>query len=120
MESDNMAVDDLINNMKADFKSKYNYLTDDQVEDLYKTSLNLYLSLSFPLDRSIVSMPEEYARDISIVRMIMTETLERDGFSSATAYSENGMSFTFDNAHISKQILSLITPKSKVVSKNGS
>jgi hypothetical protein len=47
----------------------------------------------------------------------MVETLEREGLSSVTAYSENGMSFTFDNAHISKQLLSTITPKAKVVVK---
>ena len=47
----------------------------------------------------------------------MTETLEREGLSSVTAYSENGMNFTFDNAHISKQLLSMITPKAKVVNK---
>lgn len=112
-----MRVNDLVTQMKDAFKNKYDYLTERQVDDLYNCSLNLYLSLSFPLDRSIMEIPQEYARDVSIVREIMTETLERDGFSSATAYSENGMSFTFDNAHISKQLLSMITPKAKVVNK---
>ena len=77
----------------------------------------LYLSLSFPVDRSITDIPEEYVRDVGIIRKIMTETLEREGLSSVTAYSENGMNFTFDNAHISKQLLSMITPKAKVVNK---
>lgn len=112
-----MTVNDLTDKMKTDFKKKYSYLTEEQVDDLYNCSLNLYLSLSFPLDRSITKIPEEYARDVGIVRQIMTETLERDGLSSVTAYSENGMSFSFDNAHISKQLLSTITPKAKAVVK---
>lgn len=112
-----MTVNDIVCEMKKAFKRKYSYLSNEQVDDLYCCSLNLYLSRSFPLDRSITNIPEEYARDVGIIRQIMTETLEREGFSSATAYSENGMSFTFDNAHISKQLLSTITPKAKAVVK---
>lgn len=112
-----MTVNDIVCEMKKAFKRKYSYLSNEQVDDLYCCALNLYLSLSFPLDRSITNIPEEYARDVGIIRQIMTETLEREGFSSATAYSENGMSFTFDNAHISKQLLSTITPKAKAVVK---
>lgn len=112
-----MNVNDLVAQMKTAFKKKYNYLTEEQVDDLYNCSLSLYLSLSFPLDRSITDIPQEYARDIGIIRKIMTETLEREGLSSVTAYSENGMNFTFDNAHISMQLLSTITPKAKVVNK---
>jgi hypothetical protein len=112
-----MKVNDLVAKMKTAFKNKYSYLTESQVVGLYNCSLNLYLSLSFPLDRSITEIPQEYARDVGIIRRIMTETLEREGLSSVTAYSENGMNFTFDNAHISRQLLSTITPKAKVVNK---
>lgn len=112
-----MKVNDIVAQMKTAFHKKYSYLTEEQVDDLYNCSLALYLSLSFPVDRSITEIPEEYARDVGIVRSIMQETLERDGLSSVTAYSENGMSFTFDSAHISKQLLSMITPKAKVVNK---
>lgn len=114
-----MTINDLVSVMKDDFHKKYNYLSQEQVDDLYKCSLNLYLSLSFPLDKSITDIPVEYARDVGIIRRIMTETLERDGLSSVTAYSENGMSFTFDNAHISKALLSLIVPKAKTIRKSG-
>lgn len=112
-----MTVNDYVSEMKSKFKRKYSYLTDEQIDDLYNCSLNLYLSLSFPFDRSIANIPEEYVRDVGIVRRIMQETLEREGLSSVTAYSENGMNFTFDNAHISKQILTMITPKAKAVVK---
>ena len=112
-----MKVNDLVSVMKEDCHKKYSYLTEEQVDDLYHCSLALYLSLSFPVDRSITEIPEEYVRDVGIIRKIMTETLEREGLSSVTAYSENGMNFTFDNAHISKQLLSMITPKAKVVNK---
>lgn len=110
-----MSVMDKVSEMKSAFKRKYNYLTDEQVEDLYEVSLNLYLSLSFPFHKDIVNIPEEYARDVGIVRRIMTETLERDGLSTVTAYSENGMSFTFDSPNVSSTLLTLITPKAKVV-----
>ena len=110
-----MEVADLVSLMKKSFKNKYSYLSDSQIEDLYQCSLNLYLSLSFPFDRNIVSIPKEYARDVGLVRMIMEETLQRDGLSSYTAYSENGMSFSFDSAHISKTLLNLIKPKAKGV-----
>lgn len=112
-----MKVNDLVAQMKTAFHKKYAYLTEEQVDDLYNCSLALYLSLSFPVDRSITEIPEEYARDVGLIRKIMTETLEREGLSSVTAYSENGMNFTFDNAHISRQLLSMITPKAKVVNK---
>ena len=112
-----MTVNDLVAQMKTAFKKKYNYLSTEQIDDLYNCSLSLYLSLSFPLDRSITQIPQEYARDVGIIRKIMVETLEREGLSSVVAYSENGMNFTFDNAHISRQLLSMITPKAKVVNK---
>jgi len=106
-----------ISAMKTSFHKKYPYLSDEQLEDLYECSCDLYLSLSFPFNHEITEIPEEYVRDITIVRKIMEETLERDGFSSFTAYSENGMSFTFDNANISSNLLRLIVPKAKVVRK---
>jgi hypothetical protein len=112
-----MRVNDLVAQMKTAFKNKYNYLSGSQVDDLYNCALDLYLSLSFPLNREITEIPQEYARDVGIIRKIMVETLEREGLSSVTAYSENSMSFSFDNAHISKQLLSTITPKAKVVVK---
>ncbi len=113
-----MTVNELVNVMKEAFHKKYSYLTDEQVDDLYRCSLNLYLSLSFPFDRNITEIPEEYARDVGIVEKIMQETLERDGLSSVTAYSENGMRFSFDSAHISRTLLSLITPKAKAVPRS--
>lgn len=113
-----MKVNEAVAQMKNAFKRRYNYLTDVQVEDLYRSSLGLYLSLSFPFDRSITEIPEDYIRDVEIIRRIMVETIERDGLSSVTAYSENGMSFTFDNAHISKSLLRLIIPKAKGVKRD--
>ena len=112
-----MKLAEKISSMKSSFHKKYPYLTDEQLEDLYECSRDLYLSLSFPFHHEITDIPEEYVRDVSIVRRIMEETLERDGFSSFTAYSENGMSFTFDNANISNTLLKTIVPKAKVVSK---
>ena len=113
-----MKVNDIVAQMKTAFHKKYSYLTEEQFDDLYNCSLALYLSLSFPFDRTIMEIPEEYARDVGIVRSIMQETLERDGLSSVTAYSENGMSFTFDSAHISRTLLSTITPKAKAFTKS--
>ena len=112
-----MSVCNASSKMLRDFHKKYDYLTADQVKELYDSALALYLQLSYPFDKSITQLPEDCARDVYIIRMIMTETLERDGLSSVTAYSENGMSFTFDNAHISSQIVNLITPHVKGVGK---
>lgn len=43
------------------------------------------------------------------------ELIDRLGFSSAVAYKENGISWNFDNAHLSNRLMDLIKPTIGVI-----
>ena len=110
-----MTIDERVKELKLKFSTSYPYLTNDEVDDIYESALSIYLSLKFPLHNSVVSIPDSCVRDIGWIRMAMKEILERSGASSATAYSENGLSIQYDNSMISTTLMStLITPTAKI------
>jgi hypothetical protein len=96
----------------ATLKSKYSYLSDTDVDRIVNQAKMFYYMLKYPNDiyaneesRPILSFSEQEW----IIRC-SEDLIERLGFSSSTAYKENGISWNFDNAHISASLVKLIVP----------
>lgn len=107
--------------MSMDFKTKlraiYPHLTTCDAERIVNRAKMFYYDLSYPVDKSIDedTHPIEGFRNEQWVLSACEELVERMGFSSAIAYKENGVSWTFENAHLSDRLVSMITPNIGVV-----
>jgi len=108
-------LEEKIEQMKLGFRAKYNYLSEDEVEELYEKALMIYLELQYPLHKTVHTIPERNLRGITWIKMCMQEILERSGVSSAVAYSENGLSIRYDSSVVSSTLMQLLTPYGKIV-----
>ena len=112
---DNNNVAEAVEQVKIKFNHRYPYLSWEDVEWFYQTALDYYLSLAFPLKHDIAEIPASRIGDLRYIRSIMQDVIERQGLTSVTAYSENGMSYTFDGAMFNDKYASLIVPCGKVI-----
>lgn len=104
---------------EAQLKAKYDYMSSCDIQRIVDKAKMFYYGLSYPVDESIDinTHPIKGFRDEQWVLSACEELIERLGFSSATAYKENGVSWTFENAHLSNLLISMITPKVGVIGK---
>lgn len=86
--------------VKAEFAMKYDYLSADEIDDIYNQALNTYLDLAFPLHYDITAIPASRPRAYQWVKDCMNEIVERNGV-TATSYSENGLSYTWSTDMVS-------------------
>lgn len=97
--------------VKRAFQKQHGYLPDDEVSRVYEVALKTYLDLAFPFDHSITSIPADRPRGYVWVYECMGEIMERSGCQSMKSYSENGLSITWDNSGVSKNLLNRLMPK---------
>lgn len=93
------------------FVQKYSYLEYDEVLDIYSSALCTYIDLTYPFEPNMFEVPENNPRIYQWIYDCMNEIVERNGVSSLTAYSENGMSWTWDSSGISEGLRKRIVPK---------
>lgn len=100
-----------------DFKEKviekYPHLAENSaiVDGLVEKAKFLYCSLRYPFEPSLfMDKAFDNLRAQLWVLSACDELLERLGFSSAVAYKENGISWSFDGAIISDRLASMVVP----------
>lgn len=96
----------------VEVRKKYAYMSANDVKAIVDRAKMFYFGYKYPCD--IEANEEKYPLTNFISQQwILTacdELVERVGFSSATAYKENSVAWTFDNAQLSDRLVSLITP----------
>lgn len=101
----------------AKVKSKYPYLTNEDISSLVDKAKMFYYGLKYPCE----PFENEADKPISTFvgeRWILAacdEMIERLGFNSAVGYRENGVTWTFDGAELSDRLVSLIKPTIGVI-----
>lgn len=101
----------------ARVKIKYPYLTSEDIFEIVEKAKMFYYALKFPCE-PYVSEEERPIDTFVAQRWILSacdELIDRLGFSSAVAYKENGVSWSFDNAELSDRLVSLIKPTIGVI-----
>ncbi len=98
------------NQVKDEIKLKFTHLSDSDIDILYQSAVYIYCKLLSPF-KVVTSIETERVSDYRWIYLAMVDMIERNGVSSATAYSENGMSITFDGALISDNLKKLIMPR---------
>ena len=101
----------------ARLQSKYTWFSESDAQSIVDRAKMFYYNLSYPADKFV----DEYTHPIVGFRneqwilAACDEIVERLGFSSAIAYKENGISFSFDNCHLSKFLIAQLPPVVGVV-----
>ena len=93
-------------------KSKYDYLEIKDIVNIVNKAKLIFFTTKYPCEPWVdeTTRPITSFVDKSWISMCCDELVDRLGFSSAIAYKENGVSWTFDNAQVSDRLISLIKP----------
>lgn len=93
--------------LKVEIKSKYEHLSDREVDLFINKAKAIAIDQLYPNDLSINYLNFDWTNprfDMWLLDCV-DELVERVGISSVTSYKENGMSWTFDRAGVSQALL---------------
>ncbi|MBQ2871662.1 hypothetical protein IJE86_08170 [bacterium] len=93
--------------LKVEIKSKYEHLSDREVNLFINKAKAIAIDQLYPNDLSINYLSFDWTNprfDMWLLDCV-DELVERVGISSVTSYKENGMSWTFDRAGVSQALL---------------
>lgn len=93
--------------LKVEVKSKYEHLSNREVDLFINKAKAIAIDQLYPNDLSINYLTFDWANprfDMWLLDCV-DELVERVGISSVTSYRENGMSWTFDRAGVSQALL---------------
>lgn len=98
-------------------KNKYTWLSDKDVSSIVNRAKMFYYNLAYPADLSVDedTHPIVGFRAETWLMTAIDEIVERLGFNSSLGYRENGVSWTFDNCHLSNFLVMQIPPVVGVV-----
>lgn len=88
-------------------KTKYTWLSDNDAQRIVDRAKMFYYNLAYPFDLSVdeETHPIEGMRNQTWILTACDEIVERLGFNSAIGYHENGISWSFDNCHLSNFLI---------------
>lgn len=92
------------------FHRKYPHISMTDCDAILVRAVGAFLDLTFPFQRDIACIPKSMPRAWSWVYDCMLEITEREGVTSMTGYSENGISMTWDSSQISNGLRNRIVP----------
>ena len=97
--------------------SKYDYLPLEEIARIVEKAKLFYYQLSYPCDETAdeTTKPIKGFRAEQWILLACDEIIERNGFSSALGYRENGITWSFDSAELSQRLVSMITPVVSIV-----
>lgn len=97
---------------EARVKTKYEWLSDSDIESIVNRAKMFYYNLAYPVDMSVDedTHPIVGFRAETWLLTAVDEIVERLGFNSSLGYKENGVVWTFDNCHLSNFLISQIAP----------
>lgn len=102
--------------IKAFYQKKYDYMSLEEVEEIYERAYYTYLDLAFPFNYEVVEIPDNRPRAMAWVKDCMQEIIDRNGI-TATSYSENGLSYTWSTDMVSETLRSRVIPLAVVRGK---
>ena len=101
-----------MDNILAKVRTKYSWLSLEEVRELVNNGIGWYYSLRYPCEptASPETRPIDTFMDFWAVERLCDEIAQRNGFNTSLGYRENGISFTFDSAWISEALRKSIVP----------
>lgn len=106
-----------MDNILTSVKTKYSYLSDEEVVELVNNAKGWFFALRYPCEPNVSeeTRPIVSFMDVWAVKTICDEIAQRNGFNTALGYRENGIQFTFDGAWISESVKKALMPIAGVI-----
>lgn len=103
----------------TEFNVRYPHISSiEDVERIVNKAKFIYYASKYPYETSPEKdHPIKTFMEKETFWQITDELIDKLGFSSAIGYRENGISWNFDDAWVSRFTQKLITPKAKTISK---
>ena len=101
---------------KANIKTKYSWLKDEEVQICYNMALSDYMAIKYPSETTRPSV-DNITIDFFVSQWIykrMVDILGRAGGISLTSYKENDLNLTYGGSYIDPQLVAEIMPKAGV------
>lgn len=101
---------------KANIKTKYSWLKDEEVQICYNMALSDYMAIKYPSETTRPSV-DNITIDFFVSQWIykrMVDILGRAGGISLTSYKENDLNLTYGGSYIDPQLAAEIMPKAGV------
>lgn len=93
------------------FLEKYPHLSQMDLECMYDSAYEIFLKTKYHSNYNITKIPDNvYLRNNTWFLRAMQCWIDKEGMNVYTAYSENGVSFTFDRAGLSQDLIDEISP----------
>lgn len=111
-----MAQEQEIQKVKDRIKSKYNYLSEEDVDTAFDIALADYIRYSYPFSGNRPTF-DKIVYDFYMLQWIyerMVDLLSRAGGTNVTSYKENGLSWTYASSGIDPALISKIIPHGSV------
>lgn len=101
----------------ARVRTTYDWLSMADATRIVDKAKMFYYSLRYPCDLSVdeETCPLKGFRVEQWILAACDEIVERLGFNSAVGYRENGVTWSFDNAQLSKALIDMVTPVATVI-----
>lgn len=97
------------------FKTKYNYMSDSDIELLYDIACDIYVNTRYPF-ADIYEVPQkDLLKHPTWFLRCIQEIIDKEGISNVIGYSENGVSVTFDKTGLSQSLLDEIVGEAGVI-----
>lgn len=91
---------------EAEIIKQYPWLSQQDARRFVNRAKMFYYDILYPTNREVdeETHPIKGFRNEQWILTACEELIDRQGFSSAVAYKENGISWTFDNAYLSQSL----------------
>lgn len=102
-----------VDQIKATIQERYSYLQEGEIDAMFDMAVADYLRLKYPSMNSTVTN-DTLVYDFTISQWIiarMIDILDRSGGSNLTAYSENGLKFSYGASFIDPELRKQIMPR---------
>lgn len=98
-------------------KTKYPYLSNDNVEDIVAKAKMFYYNIVYKADPTAneTTHPIVGIRNTTWVKSACDDIVLRYGINNAIGYKENGVSIDFGNAEISTTLINMLAPIAGVI-----
>ena len=107
---------EMIIELKERLRKTYNWLSIDEINQIFNFAFSDYLMLKYPSDNNKPKI-DDFGYNYFNTQWIykrMIDILGRAGGISVSAYKENGLNITYGASYIDPQLASEITPKAGV------
>lgn len=97
------------------FKRKYSYMDATDIDLLFDEACDIYINTKYPFNDICEVSEKDFKKHPTWFLRCMQEIINLKGISNLVGYSENGISFKYDKAGLSNDLMDEIIGEAGVI-----